>query len=128
MIPGSSVTHNKSWFRNLAFIYERKFLWLETIPIFHKIHDYWKKYRFFFHALLCKKPGWLQFLLGVKFTNHGDLEGKLSSWTKYFFCRGYDGPHENYKTQPCAVVVCQFTISFIEGSSVNWRPVSRSDS
>ena len=23
-----------------------------------------------------------------------------------FLCRGYDGPHENYKTQPCAVVVC----------------------
>ena len=44
-----------------------------------------EKVKFFFHVLLCKKNGMAAMLLGVKFTNRGDLEGKLSSWTRYFF-------------------------------------------
>ena len=43
------------------------------------------KSKVFFHVLLCKKNGMAAMLLGVKFTKRGDLEGKLSSWTRYFF-------------------------------------------
>lgn len=44
-----------------------------------------KKIKVFLSCFAMQKTGMAAILLGVKFTNRGDLEGKLSSWTRYFF-------------------------------------------